>query len=112
MAGWYQISKTSDGQFQFVLKAGNGETILVSERYKAMDSVHTGIASVQKNSPDDARYERKEARNGKPYFVLKAANHQVIGNSEMYSSEAARDNGIASVKANGPTTTIKDQTAG
>lgn len=111
MAGWYQISKTSDGQFQFVLKAGNGQTILVSERYKALDSAHNGIASVQKNSPDDARYERKEAKNGKPYFVLKAANHQVIGNSEMYESEAARENGIASVKTNGPTTTIKDDSA-
>ncbi|GGJ97244.1 YegP family protein [Luteimonas terricola] len=111
MAAWYQISKTSDGQFQFVLKAGNGETILTSERYKAMDSVHTGIASVQKNSPDAARYEKKEASNGKPYFLLKAANHQVIGNSQMYSSEDARDKGIASVQSNGPATTIKDTTA-
>ena len=111
MAGSYQILKTSDGQFQFVLKAGNGQTILVSERYKAMDSARNGIASVQKNSPDDARYERKEAKNGKPYFVLKAANHQIIGNSEMYESDAARENGIASVKTNGPTTTIKDDSA-
>lgn len=108
MAGSYQISKTSDGQFQFVLKAGNGQTILVSERYKAMDSVRTGIASVQKNSPDASRFEKKVAKNGKHYFVLKAANHQIIGNSEMYESEAARDNGIASVQANGPTTTIKE----
>lgn len=108
MAGWYQISKGADGQFQFVLKAGNGQTILVSERYKSMDSVRTGIASVQKNSPDAARYEKKVAKNGKPYFVLKAANHQIIGNSEMYDSEAARDNGIASVQANGPTTTVKE----
>ena len=108
MAAWYLISKTSDGQFQFVLKAGNGETILTSERYKAMDSVHTGIASVQKNSPDAKRFEKREAKNGKPYFVLKAANHQIIGNREMYNAEAARDNGIASVQANGPTTTIKD----
>ena len=112
MAGWYQISKTADGQFQFVLKAGNGETILTSERYKAMDSVHTGIASVQKISPDASRYEKKQASNGKPYFLLKAANHQVIGNSQMYGSEDARDKGIASVQANGPTTTIKDETAG
>lgn len=108
MAGSYQISKTSDGQFQFVLKAGNGQTILVSERYKAVDSVRTGIASVQKNSPDASRFEKKVAKNGKHYFVLKAANHQIIGNSEMYESEAARDNGIASVQANGPTTTIKE----
>lgn len=34
----------------------------------------------------------------------------MIGNSEQYSSEAARDKGIESVKTNGPTTTIKDKT--
>ncbi|MFZ2320335.1 MAG: DUF1508 domain-containing protein, partial [Pseudomonas sp.] len=28
MAGWYELSKSSDGQFRFTLKAGNAETIL------------------------------------------------------------------------------------
>ncbi len=27
MAGWFELSKSSDNQFRFVLKAGNGETI-------------------------------------------------------------------------------------
>ena len=112
MAGKFELYKDKAGEFRFRLKAGNGETILASEGYKQRASADNGIESVKKNAPDDARYERKTASNGKPYFVLKAANHQVIGNSEMYSSESARDNGIASVKANGPTTTIKDQTAG
>ena len=66
------------------------------------------MASVQANATDDTRYERKMAANGKAFFNLKAANHQVIGSSQMYSSEAARDNGIASVKSNGASSTIKD----
>ncbi len=33
MAGWFELSKSSDNQFRFVLKAGNGETILTSELY-------------------------------------------------------------------------------
>ena len=33
MSGWYELSKTSNGQFRFVLKAANAETILVSEQY-------------------------------------------------------------------------------
>lgn len=111
MAGWYEIRNTSDGQFDFVLKAGNGETILHSERYKAKASAVNGIESVQKNSPLDSQYEKKTAKNGQAYFVLKAKNHEVIGNSEMYSSESARDNGIASVKSNGPSTVVKDNTA-
>lgn len=112
MAGWYELSKSDmNGQFQFVLKAGNAETILTSEQYTTRTAAENGIASVQKNSPDEARYERKAAGNGKPYFVLKAANHQIIGQSQLYASEASRDNGIESVKKNGPTTTVKDLTA-
>ncbi len=33
MSGWFELNKSSDGQFRFVLKAGNGETILTSELY-------------------------------------------------------------------------------
>ena len=111
MSGWYEISQAKDDQYRFVLKAGNGEVILTSELYKAKASAQNGIESVQKNSADESRFERKEAKNGKPYFNLKAANHQIIGTSQFYSGESARDNGIASVQKNGPTENIKDLTA-
>ena len=48
--------------------------------------------------------------NGKYYFNLRAANNQVIGNSEMYETAASRDNGIESVKSNAPTAVIDDLT--
>ncbi|MFT4240730.1 MAG: YegP family protein [Acidovorax sp.] len=110
MAGWYELSKSSDGQFRFVLKAGNAEIILTSELYAAKASAQNGIASVQANAALDERYERKESSNGKSYFTLKAANHQVIGTSQMYASAQTRDGGIASVKANGATAQVKDLT--
>ena len=110
MAGWFELSKSSDGQFRFVLKAGNAETILTSELYKTKASAENGIASVQTNCAVDARYESKTAANGKFHFNLLAANHQIIGSSQMYASESARDNGITSVKTNGSSTTIKDNT--
>lgn len=108
MAGWYEVTQAGDGQYRFVLKAGNGEVILTSELYKTKASAQNGIESVQKNSPEDNRYERLEAKNGKPYFNLKAANYQVIGTSQLYSSEQSREKGIESVKNNGSSTTIKD----
>ncbi len=110
MAGWYELSKTESGKFRFVLKAGNAQVILASQMYAAKASATNGIASVQKNSQLDERFERKVSSNGKPYFVLHASNGQVIGTSEMYESEAGRDNGIESVKTNGPTEVIKDLT--
>ncbi|MGM9427384.1 YegP family protein [Hydrogenophaga sp. MI9] len=107
MAGWYELGSNDKGQYSFVLKAGNGEVILRSEQYDTKASADNGIRSVQTNSPLDARYDRKEASDGRPFFNLKAANHQVIGTSQMYKDAAGRDNGIESVKTNGPTTTVK-----
>ncbi|RQO61623.1 hypothetical protein DBV14_04790 [Variovorax sp. KBW07] len=110
MAGWFELSKSTNGQYFFVLKAGNGESILTSEQYVAKGSAENGIASVQANCSADDRYEKKTATNGKLFFNLRAANHQVIGTSQMYASEQSRETGIASVKANGTTKTVKDNT--
>lgn len=105
----YEITKASNGQFRFVLKAANGEVILHSETYVQKASAQNGIESVQKNSQEDGRYERKAASDGRAYFTLKAANGEVIGTSEMYSTEAARDGGILAVKANGASTDVEDK---
>ena len=91
------------------LKAANAETILARRALSGQGSAEAGITSLQTNCGSDERYEKKAA-NGKHYFNLKAANHQVIGTSQMYSSSAARDDGIASVKSNGTTNTVKDNT--
>lgn len=110
MAGKFVLSKGASGKFHFVLKAGNGETILTSEHYEAKASAENGIASVKDNAPKDERYERKASKNGSPMFNLKASNGQVIGTSETYSSESARESGIASVKANAPKAATEDKT--
>jgi len=107
----FVITKSSNGEFRFKLKAGNGEVILVSEGYTAKAGCNNGIDSVKENSQNDSRFEKKTATNGKHYFVLKAANGQVIGTSEMYESTSGRDNGINSVKTNAPGATVDDQSA-
>ena len=43
-------------------------------------------------------------------FDLKAGNGEVIATSEVYASEAACENGIASVKKNAPVANVEDQT--
>lgn len=109
--GKFVITKRANGEFQFNLKAGNGQGILASEGYSSKSGCEKGIESVKKNSQDDSKFDKLTAKNGKPYFNLKATNGQIIGTSEMYESTAARDNGIESVKTNAPTATIDDQTA-
>ena len=106
--GKFEIKTDKSGQFRFNLKAGNGQVILSSEAYTTKAACTNGIESVKKNAPDDARYDRLEAKNGSPYFNLKASNGQVIGASEMYSSKDAMENGIASVKKNAPEAAVVD----
>lgn len=72
MSSWCELSKSNNGQFRFVLKAGNAETILSSEQYTTRASAADGIASVQKNAPLADRYEKRVSASNKPYFTLKA----------------------------------------
>ena len=112
MAAKFEIKKSADEQFMFNLKAANGEVILTSETYSQKRSAEQGIASVKANASDDSRFERKTAKDGSPYFVLKAANGEIIGKSEMYSSVAAMEKGIASVVTNAAEAEIVDTAAG
>lgn len=110
MAGKF-VLKRSGTQFYFVLQAsGNHEVLITSERYVSKQGAENGIDSVKTNAPHDQRYEHKVASNGNPYFVLKAANGEPIGTSEIYSSNAARNHGIEATKNNAPTATTADET--
>ncbi len=109
--GKFEITTRTNGEFQFNLKATNGQIILTSEGYTTKASCTIGIESVRTNSQDDARFDRLTAKNDQPYFNLKAANGQIIGTSQMYQSDAARSNGIASVATNAKDATVDDQTA-
>ena len=100
--GKFVIKTGKNGQFYFNLKANNGEIILSSEGYTTKPACKKGIVSVQVNALLDGRFEKLTAKNGKPYFNLKARNAKVIGKSEMYESEKSRETGIASVRKNAP----------
>ncbi len=104
------MDNTQDGQFHFNLTARNGEIILTSESYTTKGACENGVESVKTNAPDEARFDRNVASNGQFYFNLKATNGEIIGTSEMYTTEAARDNGIESVMTNAPVADIQDNT--
>ncbi len=104
----FQIFKGKDEEFYFRLIARNGENILSSEGYKAKSGALNGIESVRKNADDAPRYDRKVAQNGQFYFVLKSSNGQIIGESELFSSEQARENSLRSVMSTAPYAPVED----
>jgi len=108
MAGKFEIKLGKTGKFRFNLKASNGQIILTSEAYDSRSAATRGITSVKNNARNDKRFERKTAKDGSSYFVMKAANGEPIGKSEMYTTTRAMENGIASVGKNAPDAPVAD----
>lgn len=99
-------------KFYFRLVASNGQNILSSQGYTTKSAATNGIKSVQENATLEDRYDLKESSNGKYYFSIKAANGQIVGDSQMYADAGGRSGGIKSVTTNAPIAPIEDLTTG
>jgi len=108
MAGKFEIKEGKNGKFRFNLKSSNGQIVLSSESYDSRSGAMSGIESVRKNAGNDGRFERKTAKDGSAFFVLKAANGEPIGKSEMYASKRSMENGIVSVGKNAADAAVVD----
>ena len=110
------VMKTNEKGSRFVLKAGNGEIIGVSETYSSESACKNGVESVRKSAAaaglEDQTVEGSSCKNpkfevykdkaGEFRFRLKAANGEIIGKSEGYKAKASAKKGIASIAKNAP----------
>jgi len=103
----FQIFRGKDDQFYFRLNARNGEIVLSSEGYVNMANCSAGVDSVKVNAANLALFVKGISRSGRPFFNLTASNGQVIGTSQMYSSEAACEKGIEAVHTIAPHSLIE-----
>lgn len=110
--GYYVLTKNVEAKqpYHFVLKAPNHETILSSENYVSDRSARNGIESVRTNGVLIERFEKRISKASEPYFVLKAANGEIIGVSEMYKSESACEHGIKAVMKYAAQASLVDKT--
>src|SRR5687767_12978438 len=108
MPGKFEIKTAKSGKVHFNLKASNGQTILTSEKYESRQAAVKGVESVRKNAGNEGRFERKTGKDGSAYFVLKAANGEPLGRSEMYKTKRSMENGIASVGKNAASAVVAD----
>ena len=114
--GRFVIRRTTTG-VKFDLKAGNGETVATSEIYETEAACRKGIESVRKNAAKaklldlteeegktvtNPKFELFQDKAGAFRFRLKARNGGVIAVSEGYSTKAACENGVESVRNNAP----------
>ena len=99
---------------KFDLLAGNGQVIATSEVYETEAACRKGIRSVQKSAPvakladltregkqpSNPKFELFQDKAGEYRFRLKARNGQVVAVSENYTTKAACEDGIESVRKN------------
>lgn len=100
-----------DGSRYFVLVAGNGHIIGMSEMYASASNAERGATTVQTivtnvvaSEPAvaaDTHFETFKGLDGKYYFHLKANNGQIVLQSQGYSAKSSATNGINSVRTNG-----------
>ena len=107
----YEVREARDGSSYFVLKAGNGSIIGVSEMYVSKANAERAITSVVRvvtattlETPaprTEGRFEVFRGLDGKSYFHLRAKNGEIVLQSQGYSSRTAATNGVKSVQSNG-----------
>lgn len=119
--GKFVIRKTPTG-VKFDLKAANGEIVATSEVYETEAACRKGIESVRKNAEKakledltepvkpvtNPKFELFQDKAGTFRFRLRARNGGVIAVSEGYSTKAACENGIESVRRNAPDANIEE----
>ena len=79
------------------------------EAAEFLKALYAGLVAEEKPACN-GKYVVKESASGIS-FRLAAGNNQVIGVSEVYSSRAALEKGIESVRKNAPAANVEDQTA-
>ncbi|PNF76950.1 DUF1508 domain-containing protein [Stutzerimonas degradans] len=97
MLGKFQITQSKNGTYHFSLLGTKGQVLLVSESYKHKESALNAISTVKNYVTQERAFHITEASNGGFYFTLKAANGQVIGQSQMYRSRESAYRGVAEV---------------
>ena len=118
--GKFVIRQTETG-YKFDLKATNGQVIATSEVYTTEAACIKGTESVAKcaaiaNFADltageqevaHPKFEMYQDKAGQFRFRLKARNGEIIATSEAYTTKAACENGIDSVRNNAPEAPIE-----
>ena len=81
----------------------------MSKGYTAKANAEKAVVTVTVNVATDRRYARMATAAGYS-FTLQAANGATVGRSEVYTTAAARDKCIESLKANAPGAAVVDLT--
>ena len=107
MKGYYQLIEGHRGEFKFVLRAGNHETILESGLYWSRIAAMDAVDTVRRCSQDLNLYRRTDCPDGQFGFELLDESGKVLGRSPGCSTRSGVNAGIASVQRNAVATAFR-----
>ena len=90
------VEAGATNQFRFNIFASNGQVVLSSESYTTEAAAWNGAFAVQDAAVTAANFKVLTAADGRFYFTLTAENGQVVGISQMYTTQASAQAGIKS----------------
>ncbi len=93
-----EIKKHKNSTYQFELKTSTGQILLSSIPFPNEEVTKKKVEELHPLITKQTSFERRTNHSGKFHFNLKDANGSVIGNSQLYSSEAGMENGIKNLK--------------
>ena len=108
MSGKFELTKNRHGFFVLSLKAANGQVVMTSQQMTNKEDAEGVLDRLRRCSLIDECFDRRLAPGGHPYFSLLSEDGERIGKSTQYSSTAAMEKGIASVKRNAFSARILD----
>ncbi|MPS73155.1 MAG: hypothetical protein DI622_20900 [Chryseobacterium sp.] len=80
------ISETPSGYYNFILK-DNRNSLLFSENYTSRSGCNNGAESLKVNAKKISNYVSLKSLS-KYFFIVKAANGQILAQSKKYESES------------------------
>lgn len=116
MIGRFIITRLPSGDYTFELKAGNGESIAISQTFPTVESCENIIDSIRRNAKAQIedrtlskwkavpypKFEIYKDISGEFFFRLKSSSGEVIATSESYTTKGACIKGIKSIGKNAP----------
>ena len=94
--GKWLVINDEDGYLHAELKANNGQVLLVTEQYKGINSLKSGLDSLRKNIAN-GNFSSKQDKNENYNFKIYSENKRLLGLGAGYSTSASCESAIYSV---------------
>ncbi len=89
-----EIRKGDNNTFHFRLKSAEGQTLLKSIDFESQEDIEITVEKLTPLAHSPGTIERRTNYDGNFLFNLKDKDGKVIGNSQLFDSEAGMENGI------------------